>query len=216
MFDKATEKVVGNTKAHKKSINSAVWINESSFATGSDDHTVKIWSLEEAKNGYKIKAGFTLSGHTASVQAVAAHPSKSFLASAGLDSVWSLADVEQGEPIYTVTHPQVTTGYTAAQFHPDGLLFGAGTEDGVIRIFDVKSQANVANFEGHQGSIKSLFFSENGYHLASVSALDDHVKFWDLRKLSNLHNLQVREGLGRVRIDASGKYVGVTAGADLW
>jgi len=70
------------------------------------------------------------------------------------------------------------TGLSCGIFHPDGMLFGSGTLDKIIRIWDMKSQKNVVNFEGHQGELIDLSFSENGFYLASIAA-DNTVMYFN-------------------------------------
>jgi pre-mRNA-processing factor 19 len=85
-----------------------------------------------------------------------------------------------------VSEPTVQNGYSSASFHPDGLILGTGTAESLVRIWDVKSQVNVAKFEGHTGPVTDISFSENGYFLAT--AAHDGVKLWDLRKLKNFRS----------------------------
>ena len=68
--------------------------------------------------------------------------------------------------------------------HPDGLILGSGTTDGMVRIWDIKSQQNVVSFTGHGGAIGSLCFSENGYYCATTGADGCKVPPLHLRRMT--------------------------------
>ena len=51
-----------------------------------------------------------------------------------------------------------TAELTSAMFHPDGSLFGIGTGDSVVKIWDIKSRLAVAQWDGHHGEVNSIAF----------------------------------------------------------
>ena len=95
---------------------------------------------------------------------------------------------------------------TTAAFHPDGHLFAAGGVDGQIKVYDVKSGANAANFDA-SGPIQSIAFSENGTWLASVSRGGTSVAIWDLRKAAQIKTLEIGSQISSVRWDYTGQFL---------
>jgi len=80
--------------------------------------------------------------------------------------------------------------------------------DKVVRVWELKSQTNAANFEGHAGTVGCLAFSENGYYLAT-GGYDSTVRLWDLRKLSNFQTIQTGASVRSLTFDYSGNFLSV-------
>lgn len=57
----------------------------------------------------------------------------------------------------------VTGAMECLSFHPDGVLLATGTSDKLVRMWDLKTQTNVATFAEHSDAVKGLSFSENGW-----------------------------------------------------
>lgn len=107
----------------------------------------------------------------------------------------------------------IFAAYTAAAIHPDGLICAIGESSGIVRIWDIKSQATVQTFEGHEGAVSSICFSENGYHMATA-AHDGSVRLWDLRKLQTIKTLQLeKDSAPVVSFDHSGSYIAIGSSA---
>lgn len=98
---------------------------------------------------------------------------------------------------------------TTAAFHPDGHLFAAGAADGQIKVFDVKTCDNAANFD-LDGAVQDVAFSENGLWFAAVAKGSNSVVIFDLRKEGKAAQAKVLEIGGTVdtlRWDYTGQYL---------
>uniref|UniRef100_A0A914BXV8 Pre-mRNA-processing factor 19 n=1 Tax=Acrobeloides nanus TaxID=290746 RepID=A0A914BXV8_9BILA len=212
LYNSESETIETVFKGHQKKITSVILHpNQETVVSGSMDSQVRIWSKNEANARHIIKI------HDAGITDVSLHATGDYILSTSLDTYWALSDLNVGKALVKVrsgddTSVQITCG----QFHPDGMIFGTGTSDAVVKIWDLKEQTNVANFPGHRTAVRSIAFSENGYYLAT-GAEDGEVKLWDLRKLKNFKTIianDKQEPVNHICFDQSGNYMGI-AGTDV-
>lgn len=209
VFNKDTEQIVAILKGHTKKVTKVIYHpNEDTVISGSPDMAIRIWNVPTSQTQLLLRC------HDAAVTGLSLHPTGDYILSTSSDRHWAFSDIRTGRLLTKV--PDTTEiGLTTAQFHPDGLIFGIGTEDSQVKIWDLKEQSNVANFPGHTGPITAISFSENGYYLATA-ADDACVKLWDLRKLKNFKTIQLDDGyeVKDLCFDQSGTYLAI-AGTDI-
>ncbi|SAM08568.1 hypothetical protein [Absidia glauca] len=217
IYNKQDGKVVANLTGHTKKVTAVKFRGQQNIEhdvaiSASADKHVRVW-IPGGNKGYQV--AHNINAHAGEVSSLSVHPSNDYFVSAGLDSKWSFYDFESGKSLMDTVDQENQSGYSAIQFHPDGMLLGAGTVDGVVRIWDVKSQSVAANFADHAGQIQALAFSENGYILATASK-DNLVKLWDLRKLSNTKTFTLDEDykVHSLAFDNYGQYLAV-GGSDV-
>ncbi|XP_077995369.1 pre-mRNA-processing factor 19-like [Glandiceps talaboti] len=210
VFNKDTEQVVSIMKGHTKKVNNVIYHpDEDIVVTSSPDTTIRVWMVANGSCSQVIRA------HEGAITGISLHATGDYLLSCSDDQHWAFSDIRTGRVLTRVSDDSVGHALTCAQFHPDGLIFGTGTGDSMIKIWDLKERANVANFPGHSGPISAISFSENGYYLAT-SADDSVVKLWDLRKLKNFKTITLddRYEVKSLCFDQSGTYLAV-AGTDV-
>ncbi|MQM02086.1 hypothetical protein Taro_034852 [Colocasia esculenta] len=217
IFDRPSGQILSTLSGHSKRVTSVKFVAEDElFVTGSGDKTVRIW---QGANDSNYNCLHILKDHTAEVsffvvQAVTVHATNKYFVSASLDNTWCFYDLASGLCLAQVGEASGNEGFTSASFHPDGLILGTGTSEAVVKIWDVKSQSNVATFDGHVGAVTAVSFSENGYFLATSAG--DGVKLWDLRKLRNFRSFTPYDSntpTNTVEFDFSGTYLAL-AGSD--
>ncbi|RZC33488.1 pre-mRNA-processing factor 19, partial [Asbolus verrucosus] len=209
VFNKDTEQVVAILKGHSKKVTKVIYHpDEDLVITASPDSTIRVWNVPTSQTTLLLRA------HEGPVTGLSLHPTGDYVLSTSEDQHWAFSDIRSGR-LLTKVADQTNIPLTTAQLHPDGLIFGTGTADSQVKIWDLKEQINVANFTGHSGAITTISFSENGYYLATA-ADDACVKLWDLRKLKNFKTLQLDEDyqIRDLCFDQSGTYLAV-AGTDI-
>lgn len=210
VFDKEAEKIVCTLKGHTKKVTSVIaHPAEKILMSASPDSHVRIWDVENESCRHTLRI------HDGPVTGLSLHPTGDYVLSSSMDQHWAFSDIETGKLLCKVSDATVSHGLTCCQFHPDGLIFGTGTTDSLVKIWDFKEQKSAANFPGHSGPISAIAFSENGYYLAT-SADDEVVKLWDLRKLKNFKTISLEDKytVRGLTFDHSGHYLAV-AGPDV-
>ncbi|XP_053214468.1 pre-mRNA-processing factor 19-like [Panonychus citri] len=210
VFDKNAGQVVTTLKGHTKKVTSVIYHpNQTTAITASPDASIRVWNLANSNTTHVVSA------HEGPITAISLHATGDYLLSTSTDEFWAFSDLNAGVMLCRVGDPSSAHALTTAKFHPDGLIFGTGTTDSVMKIWDLKEKSNVANFPGHTGSISAMAFSENGYYLATA-AEDSTVKLWDLRKLKNFKTIVLQDNyqVKDLYFDNSGTYLAV-AGTDV-
>jgi len=214
LYDRTADKVVAKMSGHKKEVLSVKIVangeRDIMLSCGAD----KICKVWEPK-GDKYSVAHNITSHTSDVTGCSVHATGDYFATCSYDKSWAFHNIETGKTLLNVTDKSVEKGFGCMCLHPDGLILSTGTQENLVRMWDLKTQSNVATFEGHTKDVTSVSFSENGYHMASGSA-DGTVRLWDLRKLKNIKILELgKETVNSVTFDKSGQHLACGAGNEL-
>jgi len=208
LFNKKAGKIIKTFKTHSKAVTD-VQVHPTRnvlFSTSSDKTAV----MHVGGSGTTYKKE-VIKGHKSAVVGCAIHPTGNYLVTASMDSTWVTHDLSSGvRSLSAITDPNVTKGFSAVSFHPDGIYLGTGSSEGLVQVFDIRTQKAIANCTDHKGTVNSMSFSENGYYLATGSE-DGTAIVWDLRKLKNTKTYQVGSAVKKVQFDYTGVYLALAA-----
>lgn len=149
------------------------------LATGSWDHSLKLWQLRQGDGepGIRKKPILLNENMRVTYHDLAFSRDGKLLATNGPDSAVVLWDLSRRSPYRTLEGHEKEVACVA--FSPDGATLASGSMDQSIRLWDVRSGQVKMTLRGHQGQVNAVTFSRDGATLTSGSR-DNTIKIWDL------------------------------------
>ncbi|EKM58765.1 uncharacterized protein PHACADRAFT_248841 [Phanerochaete carnosa HHB-10118-sp] len=157
--------------------NSAIWCMAFSpdgerIMTGSEDSSARVWNASSGE------ALVVLHEHTSSVWSAAFSPDGSEVATASYDGTVVTCDSWTGQRRF-VFSDDVDAVVEAVAYSLKNDLIASGAADGRVRVWNAKSGAFVAEFQGHEEMVKNVMFTPDGCNLLS-HADDGSIRYWSI------------------------------------
>eukprot|EP00826_Nyctotherus_ovalis_P008460 TRINITY_DN12191_c0_g1_i19.p1 TRINITY_DN12191_c0_g1~~TRINITY_DN12191_c0_g1_i19.p1 ORF type:complete len:385 (-),score=83.14 TRINITY_DN12191_c0_g1_i19:45-1199(-) len=186
---------------HTEKITAVAFVDASlSSIVCSSDGLGKAWEMQ---SDYSVRPSHSFNTHTASISSCAVHPNKQHCLLFSKDGSWSMNDLIEGG----ITQIASTEGpISSGGLHPDGLIVGAGLDNGAVMLWDIRSQDNFHRQPVHEVPVKAVCYSEKGYQMATLCK--GEVQLWDLRKLGESVTVGERKAKG-VIFDWHGVCIGM-------
>ena len=178
VFSRGEGKMRAARAAGTKPVRSVAWVNSGAFVTGSADGTVKLFGGED----YAELGSVDLESP---VVEVSVQPTGAYCFASTEDSKVHLLGIA-GDDVKAIVafSDDDKLKYSCGACHVDGLIYGAGCEDGSVRIWDLK-KGELAGEIKVDAAVKSLSFAENGYYVAA-GCEDGYARVFDLRKMKEI------------------------------
>ncbi|KRZ04361.1 TP53-regulating kinase [Trichinella zimbabwensis] len=167
-------------------------LNGSRLASGSNDHTLKVWDLSSNEHWSSIACRSTMIGHTDAVRCLQMDDEK--IISGSYDKTLRTWDLKTGQQ--TATFSGHEGEVLCLQFDRRKLI--SGSSDRSIRIWDLRTQiAGMTLHNVHAKAVTCLQFNETQIVSASF---DCTIKVWDVRTGRCFRTINWKENEGHTGV----------------
>ncbi|KAG6541382.1 hypothetical protein Mapa_017251 [Marchantia paleacea] len=141
------------------------------LATAAYDHTIRFW---EATSGRCYR---TLQYTDSQVNRLEITPDKQYLAAAGNPHI-RLFEINSNQPTPVLNYDTHTSNVTAVGFQCDGKWMYSGSEDGTVKIWDLRAPGFQREYES-RGAVNTVVLHPNQTELISGDQ-NGNIRVWDL------------------------------------
>ena len=171
LWDTRTGKIIRSFKGHNGSVNSVVVLSsQNTIVSGSSDGTIRFWNPDKKRASRTIEA-YDKGRYPAGMDLVVS-PDQSLILSEHRNTL-KLWKVSSGEAIRTIEHKGAQFGEVRSiTFSPDGKRFATGDDQGIIRIWDIRTGKVVRQLSGYANQITGVRFSPDGNQIVMGTIWD--------------------------------------------
>ncbi len=147
------------------------------LASGSQNHTIKLWDLNNSSEQYRYVIG---NAHLSQILSLAISTQHQTLVSGGADrtiKLWDLATGEKRSPKHILEGHAGQVWCVAVS--PDGSKIASASADFTVKLWDIQTGDLLQTFTGHLGEVRAVAFSPDGKLLASGGD-DLEIKLWQV------------------------------------
>jgi WD40 repeat protein len=184
LYDICNKVLLPIPSGHTAMINDVTFSPDNKLlATCSDDATIRIYNV------ISKELELALTGHNGAINKIKFHPSSCIIASIGDDNTVRFWDLNNAQLRHHINNTNEQSVIKVLSIFRDRNLIVTGSEDGILRIWDLSTGKIKAKMIGHEDWINWLAITNDSNFIISASR-DHTVRKWDIRTGKQCYRLE--------------------------
>lgn len=201
----------GTLQGHQSSINSLRFSQDGQMlVSAGNDQTIRLWSITDQREIACFRIDFP-GGRSASCADAVFSPcgNRILAAQDSLCVVWDIESSTEMKKFRALGPP-----LSCLDVSPDGQFVACGSYGRALGVVDLETHSLITDLRGHQGRVRSVFFSPDGKRLVSLGG-DGTVMLWSVNDFKLQHRFKgARAGLAGSCVTGDSTRIVTCSGAD--